>query len=116
MTNIAPSSGIELVWTIDKLDYKIADGFVFNAHYRVMAISDQLSSSLEPFYSSTYGALSFERPDNLIPYEDLTEEIVVGWVKDKLGGEKVAGIEAGLAANIESQIYPSSASGVPWNG
>jgi hypothetical protein len=34
---------------------------------------------------------------NVIPYADLTPEIVVGWVQEKLGGEeKVEEIEAAL--------------------
>jgi hypothetical protein len=50
----------------------------------------------------------------MIPYADLTEETVVGWVKASLGAEGVAAVDAVLAANIASQKAPKVASGLPW--
>jgi hypothetical protein len=51
----------------------------------------------------------------MIPYADLTEEIVVGWVKDHFGEEKVDEIEAALQAQLDQQHAPTTAPGVPWN-
>jgi hypothetical protein len=51
----------------------------------------------------------------LIPYADLTEDTVIGWIKEALGGdEKVSEIEAALQAQIDEQRAPSKAAGVPW--
>jgi hypothetical protein len=52
----------------------------------------------------------------MIPFSQLTEEIVVQWVKDKFGEEKVAEIEAALQAQIDEQQFPTKAAGVPWQG
>ena len=41
-----------------------------------------------------------------IPYADLTNEIVIGWVQDDLGENGVASIYANLDAQIEAQINP----------
>jgi hypothetical protein len=41
----------------------------------------------------------------------LTKAQVIQWVKDKLGEEVV---EASLAAQIESQKNPTTATGMPW--
>jgi len=41
-----------------------------------------------------------------IPYDDLTPEIVIGWVQFNLGPEGVANIEANLNAQIAYQINP----------
>lgn len=41
-----------------------------------------------------------------IPYDDLTPEIVVGWVQFNLGPEGVANIYANLDAQIAAQINP----------
>jgi hypothetical protein len=98
---------ITTTWAIAQLEHETADGFVFTAHWTASATNGEFSAS-------SYGSIGFERPDNLIPYEDLTEEIVVGWVKEEFGKEKVDEIEAALAANIESQIHPTRASGMPW--
>lgn len=95
-------------WGINTLEREAADGFVFTAHYTVNAEDGTYSSG-------AYGSIGLERPDTLIPYADLTEDEVIGWVKEKLGGaEKVAEIEAALQAQIDEQHAPSKASGVPW--
>ena len=98
----------EFTWAIANLERETADGFVFTAHYTVNANDGT-------YASSAYGSIGFQRPDNLIPFADLTEELVVGWVKEALGGdEKVAEIEAALQAQIDEQRAPSKAAGVPW--
>jgi hypothetical protein len=49
-------------------------------HYTVAANDGTYSSS-------AYGSVGLEAPEgNVIPYADLTPEIVIGWVQDKLGG------------------------------
>lgn len=96
-------------WRIANLEHLLADGFVFTAHYVILAEDDAYSSS-------AYGSVGFEKPDNLIPYADLTEELVIGWVQEALGGdEKVAEIEAALQQRIDEQRTPTQSGGVPWN-
>ena len=94
-------------WAIANLERETADGFVFTCHYTVNANDGTYSAG-------AYGSLGFERPDNLIPFADLTEEIVIGWVKDQFGAEKVAEIEAALQSQINEQRNPTKAAGVPW--
>ena len=43
-----------------------------------------------------------------IPFEDLTNEIVVGWTKEAMGEETVSSIENGIANQIEALINPTS--------
>ena len=95
-------------WAISNLERETLDGFVMTAHYTVNAADDTYSSG-------AYGSIGFQRPDNLIPFADLTEELVVDWVKEALGGdEKVAEIEAALQAQLDEQRNPTKAAGVPW--
>jgi energy-coupling factor transporter ATP-binding protein EcfA2 len=95
-------------WAIANLERETDDGFVMTAHYTVNANDGTYSSG-------AYGSVGFQRPDNLIPYNQLQEETVIGWVKEALGGdEKVAEIEAALQAQIDEQRHPSKAAGVPW--
>jgi hypothetical protein len=96
-------------WRIANLEHRIEDGFVFTAHYTVNATDSTHSSG-------AYGSVGLERPSDLIPYESLTEEIVVGWVKEKLGAKQVTEIQQALEAQIEDQKHPKTATGVPWNG
>jgi hypothetical protein len=96
------------VWGINTLERETDDGFVFTAHYTVNAEDGTYSAG-------AYGSIGFQRPDNLIPYNQLQEDIVIDWVKEALGGdEKVAEIEAALQAQIDEQRSPSKAAGVPW--
>ena len=102
-------------WKINTLERETDDGFVFTAHYSVVAISDVLDPEGNPYNSGAYGSVGFQRPDNLIPYADLIEEQVIGWVQEALGGdERVAEIEAQLEARLLELISPSKINGVPW--
>ena len=95
-------------WNINTLERETDDGFVFTAHYTVNAKDDTYSAG-------AYGSIGFERPDNLVPYSELDEPTVIGWVQEALGGdEKVQEIEAALQAQIDEQRHPSKAAGVPW--
>ena len=95
-------------WAIGNLEHETADGFVYVAHYTINAKSAVYSAS-------AYGSIGFERPDNLVPYSDITEEMVVEWVKDALTAEKVEQIEDALQSQLDEQAAPTKAAGVPWN-
>jgi hypothetical protein len=95
-------------WKIAQLERETLDGYVYTAHYTVDAKDDT-------YAAGAYGSISFERPeDELIPFADLTEELVVGWVKDQLGEEKVSEVEAALQDQLDEQRNPSKAAGLPW--
>ena len=95
-------------WHVANLERETADGFVFTVHYTVNADNGV-------YTAGAYGSLGLERPDSLIPFDDLTEEIVVGWVKEKFGDEKVAEIEAALQAQLDEKHAPTKAAGLPWS-
>jgi hypothetical protein len=94
-------------WAIGNLERETGDGYVYTAHYTVSAKSAAYSAG-------AYGSIGFERPDSLIPYSDLTEAIVVQWVKDALTEEKVEQIEEALQNQLDEQAAPTKAAGVPW--
>jgi len=103
MTTESPTA----TWKISQLERETADGYVYTAHYTVDAKDDTYSAG-------AYGSIGFERPEELIPFSELTEEQVVGWVKDQFGDEKVAEIEAALQTQLDEQAAPTKAAGVPW--
>ena len=104
-------------WKVANLERNVADGKVYTVHYTVNALSDQVDPSSESggFYSAgAYGSVGLDG-EVTTPFADLTEEVVIGWVKEALGGEeKVAEIEAALQNQIDLKITPVSAAGVPW--
>jgi hypothetical protein len=99
----------EFSWGIANLERHTADGIVYVVHYTVAANDGTYSSS-------AYGSIGLEQPEgDVIPYADLTPEIVIDWVQEKLGGtEKVDEIQAALQAQIDQQRTPTTAQGMPW--
>jgi hypothetical protein len=97
-------------WSVANMDRTLSNGYVYTVHYTISADDGT-------YASSAYGSLGLEAPeeDEAIPYAQLTPEIVTGWVKEKFGDEKVAEIEAALAAQIEQQRTPTSGTGLPWS-
>ena len=94
-------------WAIANLERETQDGYVFTAHYTISANDGAYSVG-------AYGSVGFERPESLIPFDDLTKEVVIGWVKEAIGGEeKVTEIEAALQAQLDEKHAPTKASGTP---
>jgi hypothetical protein len=105
-----PSMANTYTWRIAQLERETSDGYVFVAHYTVDAKSDDAVYS-----AGAYGSLGLERPEgSLIPYSELTEDVVVAWVLQKLGDEKVLEIHAALDSQIDEQRQPTKQAGVPW--
>ena len=105
----------EFTWGIAQLERSCADGVVFTAHYTINANDGTYSSG-------AYGSVGLEQPDvdNIIPFADLTPDLVISWTKNELskglGNEnKVAEIEAALQKQIDEQHAPTKAQGLPWS-
>jgi hypothetical protein len=78
-----------------------------------------VSAADDTYSSRANRSIVLEAPaegDDVITFADLTSDVVVGWVKEKLGGdEKVAEIEAALQNALDEQRTPTKASGLPWS-
>jgi hypothetical protein len=97
-------------WSINTLERTAADGIVYNVHFTVVAAD-------ETYSSSAYGSVPLEAPaegDAVVPYLELTEEVVGGWTKDALGAEQIEAIEARLQTELDEQAAPTKATGTPW--
>ena len=60
---------------------------------------------------SSYGSVGVEAGDTVIPFAELTETVVIDWVKEKLD---LVSLEANLDAQIAEQKAPKVKSGLPW--
>ena len=47
-----------------------------------------------------------QQSDTFIPYNELTEQIVIGWVQTNLGEQGIANYEANVQGQIDSMINP----------
>jgi propanediol dehydratase small subunit len=63
------------------------------------------------FTASSYGSVGVEVGDTVIPFAEVTEELVKTWLTEKLDMES---LEAALDAQIEAQKNPVTATGLPW--
>jgi hypothetical protein len=93
-------------WVINQLDCMPTDGvyndFVLVAHWNRNA--KETINGVE-YFASVYGAQSFSKDDvtNFIPYEDLTYDIVCGWLDASID---VAALDLNLDQQIENQVNP----------
>ena len=98
---------ITKTWEVNTLQRELADGYVNKVIYRVNGTDGT-------YQFRATGEVDLDRPETLIPYKDLTEATVIGWVKAKLGSE-VATIEKVIDENITAQATPKHGTGVPWS-
>jgi hypothetical protein len=97
---------ITYTWTATSLiGYPVIDGetnVVTRASYTVLAddgeghTADYSNFALTPIDPSV----------PFIPYADLTNDIVIGWVQYNLGADTIAAIEGSLAIQVERQVTP----------
>ncbi len=97
---------VTTTWHIVNLERTVADGKVTVVHYTVDATDGT-------YKAGAYGSIGVDG-DLAIPFKDLTETAIIGWVHDDLGGEKLAELEQALADQIEQQRAPKVAAGLPW--
>ena len=75
--------------------------YVVIASYDVTGVDGTYTASL-----SNTAQFSTANVTNFIPYDQLTNEIVIGWIQDELGVNGVNSIEACIQGQIDSQINP----------
>ncbi len=91
-------------WAVTALYTETVAGeqdYVVIANYEVVGVDGEYTASL-----SNIARFSTENVDNFTPYEDLTNEIVIGWIQAELGVDGVSNLEACIQGQIDSQINP----------
>jgi hypothetical protein len=83
---------------------------VYNVHWRVTGTSDEVNPEGNAYSAGNIGTqvVTWNPEGTFIPFEDLTNEIVVEWTQTAMGEEQVTNIEASIANQIESLIHPTS--------
>lgn len=92
-------------WIVTNLYTETIEG---KQDYVVIALFDLIGTDGTYTSSLTSNSCQFstESVGEFIPYEDLTEEIVVSWIKETLGESGVNSLERCIDGMIESQINP----------
>lgn len=95
-------------WNVTNL-YTLDEGtetdYVVNAVYNV--VGTETSEGVE-YEVSVKDSVKFDviQGDTFIPYNELTNDIVVGWIQNQLGISKVNNIESCIYFAIEDKITP----------
>jgi hypothetical protein len=99
---------------IANLKRKPTTGLVFEVTYI-------MNFELENETDRKVGLIEFEGDEtdpNFVPFEDLTEAIVLGWVTETLGETEITKIknefEARLQGRIDKKANPEFLTGAPW--
>ena len=98
-----------VTWNISTLERNTDNGVVV-AHWRATDVDGDHSGS-------SYGTCGFTpdaSADGYVAYDNLTEENVIGWVKDSMGEEAVTGVEDSIVAQIADSKAPAISVGTPW--
>ena len=86
--------------------------YVVIANYTVVGVDDTYSAELSNIARFNTASVS-----PFVPYEDLTNDIVIGWIQDELGPDGVSNLEACIQGQINSQINPPTVpvnTPLPW--
>lgn len=92
-------------WLVEQLDcystYEDRTDVVFTVHWR-------LNGTDGTYNGTAYGSvgLSLDAETSFTPYASLTQDQVTGWVRDALGAEQVAALEANVAQQIANLASP----------
>ena len=101
-------------WNCKTVDVYPTDGdytdVVYNVHWVVTGVSDKLDSNLNHYSATNIGTqvVTLNPEGGFIPFEDLTNEIIVGWTKDAMGADQVQAIEDSIASQIAEKLNPTS--------
>ncbi len=104
-------------WQVNTLERELADGYVKKVIYRVNGEDGDYA------FRAT-GEVDLPKPNTLVPYKDLTENQVIGWVKARIDelanaqdpkGITVAGIETAVENGVNEQKTPTTGVGKPWS-
>jgi hypothetical protein len=106
---------MKTTWRIANLKRDQTTGLVFELSYLIMfELEDQKAHYFETIPIN--GSLDDQ---DFVPFENLTEDIVITWVKSIVGEEKIADLENKtrliLEEKIAKKIEQSFVEGLPWN-
>lgn len=93
---------MKYTWTINAMSVMQTPdpNFVVQVSYTLQGEEQGYTSEIQntAFFTQSEG--------DFVPYDQLTEELVLGWVKAELGDDQIANYEYCIADQIANQINP----------
>ena len=110
-------------WRIDSLDTDIDTGVIRAAHWELSAfewvnLEEGNENDKVLHKERVYGMLGFwdatSESEDFISWESVTEDQVIGWVKDSLGEEEILKLEQSVVKDLNLKINPEIKINLPW--
>jgi hypothetical protein len=104
------------IWKINNTRKINSTGLVLEVFYEVRVFTGD-------FFINKISSIILDENDELedfIPFEDLTESIIIAWVKDKIGNEAIETLESSLKNKLRTNIRKNIkingqfSKGLPW--
>ena len=106
---------VATTWTVNDMRRNVSDGGVYEVRWSCTAINDSGPETASA--GGKYTCTPDPSASDFVPYDSLTEETVLGWVKADLpNGETASEMETRLVGKVDAQITRNAdtADGVPW--
>ena len=108
-----------VVWNIVKVESNISDGAIKMVHWEASDYEmEQVDDKQVIHRGRRYGSVHVDADpssENYIAWDDVTKDIVIGWVKSTLGEEEVADTESQIAGDITLSKTPVEHNINPWD-
>ena len=103
-----------LTWTADNLTRETSDDFIIKSYWYLTGRTFNGTVGIATFRMEGPCKFNTSRTGSETPYESVTQENVVGWIKNKLGSDQVAEYERLMHENL---IYiHKNAAGITTDG
>ena len=110
-----------ITWTVSCLDYAVSkdglDNVATVAHWR--CTGEDADGNVGSYCGTK--ALPDASSDSFIPWDNITEETVLGWLVDEMSTNKMddtptekESVEASIQAQIDEKASPTHGTGAPW--
>ena len=103
-----------LTWTADNLTRETSDDFIIKSYWYLTGRTLNGTVGIATFRLEGPVKFNTSRTGSEIAYESVTEENVVGWVKNTLGAEQVAEYERLMHENLV--LIHKNAAGITTDG
>lgn len=90
-------------WTVNQM-YTVQQpdpNYVVNVIWTLTGVDGQYTASIQG--NSVFDS---NQSSTFIPYNQLTQDTIIGWVKSQLGNQGIANFEANVQGQIDSMITP----------
>ena len=94
-------------WKINSVESLKSNGFIFQVIWECNKTQDGFVGRL----TDNFG---FEIENPKVSFDQVTEEMIVGWVKEKLGEYEVKRIESVVQSMIDENLANDKINKMPW--